>query len=161
MALLDERKLARVLTIPENFTADLADSRQVTLRLVNHPDANAEETEAVQLVIEGVARDMSLESQILASLRRMGEMQASAPEERQVFVAERTLAQARSQFERSRTQPLVELVQLLPEREGEREEMPLYLDQTYAIAKPFMVLIMGVTIAFPVSNFAQSDNNYY
>ncbi len=125
MALLDERKLARVLTIPENFTADLADSRQVTLRLVNHPDANAEGTEATRLVIEGVAQDMSLESQILASLRRMGEMQASAPEEQQqAFAAERTMAQARSQFERSRTQPLVELVQLLPEREGEREEMP-------------------------------------
>ena len=124
MALLEERKLARVLTIPANFTADLTDSRQVTLRLVNHPDANSEETEAVRLVIEGVAQDMSLESQILASLQRMGEMQASAPEEHQVFVAERTMAQARSQFERSRTQPLVELVQLLPEQEGEREEMP-------------------------------------
>jgi ABC-2 type transport system permease protein len=124
MALLDERKIARVLTIPASFTADIADNRQVTLRFVNHPDANHEETEAVRLVIEGVAQDMSLESQILASLRRMGDMQASAPEEHQVFTVERTMAQARSQFERSRTQPLVELVQMLPEREGEREEMP-------------------------------------
>lgn len=124
MALLEERKLTRVLTIPANFSSDFETNRQMTLRLVNHPDANSEETEAVRLVIEGVARDMSLESQILASLQRMGDMQASAPEERQVFVAERAMAQARSQFERSRTQPLVELVQLLPEREGEREEMP-------------------------------------
>jgi len=123
--LLEERKLARVLTIPANFSSDFGANRQMTLRLVNHPDADSEGAEAVRLVIEGVAQDMSLESQILASLRLMGEMQASAPEEQQqAFAAERTMAQARSQFERSRTQPLVELVQMLPEREGEREEMP-------------------------------------
>ena len=142
MALLDERKIARVLTIPANFTASVADNRQVTLRLVNHPDANAEETEAVRLVIEGVAQDMSLESQILASLRRMGDMQASAPEERQVFTVERTMAQARSQFERSRTQPLVELVQMLPEQEGEREEMP---DAVQLAVPGFTVMFVFLT----------------
>lgn len=124
LALLEENELARVLTIPAGFTADLADNRQVTLRLVNHPDADTEETEAVRLVIAGVALDMSLERQILASLQQMGDMQANVPEEYQVFTAERAMAQARSQFERSRTQPLVELVQKLPEQEGEREEMP-------------------------------------
>ncbi len=124
LALLEENELARVLTIPAGFTADLADNRQVTLRLVNHPDADTEETEAVRLVVEGVARDMSLERQILASLQQMGDMQANVPEEYQVFTPERAMAQARSQFERSRTQPLVELAQKLPEQEGEREEMP-------------------------------------
>ncbi len=123
-ALLDENKLARVLTVPARFTADVADNHQVTLRFVNHPDADPEETEAVRLVIEGVARDMSLENQILASLQQMGDMQANAPEEFQVFTAERTMAQARSQFERSRTQPLVAVVQTVPgQPEGEREEM--------------------------------------
>ena len=124
LALLEENELARVLTIPAGFTADLADNRQVTLRLVNHPDADTEETEAVRLVVEGVALDMSLEYQILASLQQMGDMQANVPEEYQVFTPERAMAQARSQFERSRTQPLVELAQKLPEQEGEREEMP-------------------------------------
>ncbi len=142
-ALLDENKLARVLTIPARFTADIADNRQVTLRFVNHPDADPEETEAVRLVIEGVARDMSLESQILASLQQMGAMQANAPEEFQVFTAERTMAQARSQFERSRTQPLVAVVQTVPgQPEGEREEMP---DAVQLAVPGFTVLFVFLT----------------
>lgn len=123
LALLDEHKLARVLTIPANFSTDLADNRQVTLRLVNHPDADAEETETVQLVTEGVAQNMSLQRQILTSLQQMGDMQANAPEEYQeAFSVERLEAQARGQFERAQT--LVELVQTFPEQQGEREEMP-------------------------------------
>ena len=142
-ALLDENKLARVLTIPARFTADIADNHQVTLRFVNHPDADPEETEAVRLVIEGVARDMSLESQILASLQQMGDMQANAPEEFQVFTAERTMAQARSQFERSRTQPLVAVVQTVPgQPEGEREEMP---DAVQLAVPGFTVLFVFLT----------------
>jgi ABC-2 type transport system permease protein len=123
LALLDEHKIARVLTIPANFSTDLADNRQVTLRLVNHPDADAEETETVQLVTEGVAQNMSLQRQILTSLQQMGDMQANAPEEYQeAFSVERLEAQARGQFERAQT--LVELVQTFPEQQGEREEMP-------------------------------------
>ena len=142
-ALLDENKLARVLTIPARLTADIADNHQVTLRFVNHPDADPEETEAVRLVIEGVARDMSLESQILASLQQMGDMQANAPEEFQVFTAERTMAQARSQFERSRTQPLVAVVQTVPgQPEGEREEMP---DAVQLAVPGFTVLFVFLT----------------
>ena len=142
-ALLDENKLARVLTIPARFTADIADNHQVALRFVNHPDADPEETEAVRLVIEGVARDMSLESQILASLQQMGDMQANAPEEFQVFTAERTMAQARSQFERSRTQPLVAVVQMVPgQPEGEREEMP---DAVQLAVPGFTVLFVFLT----------------
>ncbi len=125
LALLDEKELDRVLTIPANFTTDLVDNRQVTLRLVNHPDADAEETKTVQLVIESVAQDMSLQRQILASLQQMGDMQANAPQEYQeAFSAERLQAQARGQFERAQTQPLVELVRTFPEQQGEREEMP-------------------------------------
>jgi ABC-2 type transport system permease protein len=107
----------------EQDRADLVDNRQVTLRLVNHPDADAEDTEVVRLVIEGVAQDMSLQRQILASLQQMGDMQANAPEEYQeAFSVERLQAQARGQFEREQT--LVELVRTFPEQQGEREEMP-------------------------------------
>ena len=123
LALLDEYELARVLTIPASFTTDLVDNRQVTLRLINHPDADAEETKSVWLVIEGVAQNMSLQRQILASLQQMGDMQANAPEEYQeAFSVERLQAQARGQFERAQT--LVELEQTFPEQQGEREEMP-------------------------------------
>ena len=122
--LLDEGAAGRVLTIPAGFSAGLDENRQVTLSLISHPDADPETTEAVRLVVEGVALDMALESQILASLQQMGEMQADVPEEQQVFTPERTIAQARSQFERSRTRPLVAVLQTVPGSEGEREEIP-------------------------------------
>jgi ABC-2 type transport system permease protein len=123
-SLLDENELARVLTVPANFSAGLAEGRQVTLRLVSHPDADTEETEAVRLVIEGVAGDMALESQIFASLQQMGDMQADQPEAVRAFAVERMQAQARDQFERAQTQPLVGVVQTVPGQEAEREEVP-------------------------------------
>jgi ABC-2 type transport system permease protein len=124
-ALLDEGELSRVLTIPTGFTADLEQGKQVSLLIRNHSDANPQETEAVRLVIDGVARDMALESQIFASLRQMGEMQANEPEALQVFSLERTMAQARSQFESAEERPLVSVAQRLPNKpEAESEEVP-------------------------------------
>jgi ABC-2 type transport system permease protein len=123
LALLDENKISRVLTIPEGFSVDADEGRPVTLRLVNHPDADPEQTEAVRLVVEGVARDMSLEIQILAALQQMGQMQANAPEEYQeAFSVERMQAQARGQFERAQAQPLVAVTQRVPGQEVEQEE---------------------------------------
>jgi len=126
-AQLEENDIPRVLVIPAGFTSDFEDNEQATLRLISHPDASSEETEAVRLVIGGVARDMSLESQLIASLEQMGEMQAASAPEQPAFTTERIVAQARSQFERSRTQPLVALVERLPgriaERRAEAEDM--------------------------------------
>jgi ABC-2 type transport system permease protein len=120
LALLDENKISRVLTIPEGFSGDVDEGRPVTLRLTNHSDAAPEQTEAVRLVVEGVARDMSLEIQILAALQQMGQMQASAPEEyREAFSVERMQAQARSQFESAQVQPLVAVTQRVPGQEEE------------------------------------------
>jgi len=142
-ALLDDGELDRVLTIPTSFTSDIADNRQVTLRLVSHSDADAEETEAVRLVVEGVAGDMALESQVLASLQQMGEMQANAPDEyQQAFAVERMQAQARSQFERAQTQPLVGVVQTVPGQEGEREVDP---DLDEVVVPGFAVLFIFLT----------------
>jgi ABC-2 type transport system permease protein len=123
LALLDENKISRVLIIPEGFSGDVDEGRPVTLRLTNHSDADPEQTEAVRLVVEGVARDMSLEIQVLAALQQMGQMQASAPEEYQeAFSVERMQAQARSQFERAQAQPLVAVTQRVPGQEVEQEE---------------------------------------
>ena len=142
LRLLEENEISRVLTIPQDFTSGFTEGRPVTLRLLYHPDANAEETEAVRLVIDGVAQDMSLESQILASLRQMGDMQANAPEEFQVFTTERVVAQARAQFERAESEPLVALEQTVPQKEGEREAPP-NLDNTPVTG--FAVLFIFVT----------------
>jgi ABC-2 type transport system permease protein len=141
-SLLDEGELDRVLTIPASFSSDIADNRPVTLRLVSHSDADTEETEAVRLVVEGVAGDMSLESQILSSLQQMGDMQANAPEEYQVFTVERMQAQARGQFERAQTQPLVGVVQTVPGQEGEREVDP---DLDEVVVPGFAVLFIFLT----------------
>jgi ABC-2 type transport system permease protein len=141
LALLEKNELSHVLTIPENFTTDLMNNRQVTLRLVNHPDADAEETKVVRLVIEGVAQNMSLQRQILASLQQMGDMQANAPEEYQeAFSTERLQAQARGQFERAQT--LVELMQTFPEQQREREEMP---DAAQLAVPGFTVMFVFLT----------------
>jgi ABC-2 type transport system permease protein len=123
-SMLDEKDLARVLFIPADFSAGLSEGRPVTLRLVTHPDASVRETETVMLVLQGVVSDMTLESQILASLRQMGDMQAGNPEAQQAFSTENLVAQARGQFERSRTQPLVVVKQTIPAQEGKTEPTP-------------------------------------
>jgi ABC-2 type transport system permease protein len=143
MQKLEENEISRLLTIPEDFTEGISEGRTVTLRLVSHPDANMEQTEAVRLVIEGAAQDMALERQILASLQQMGEMQANAPPEYQdAFAVEKTIAQAKSQFERAQDRPLVTIQQTVPGQESEAEELP----STAEVAVPgFTVLFVFLT----------------
>jgi ABC-2 type transport system permease protein len=123
-ALLAEKEIARLLTIPVGFSARMAGGQPTMLRLVNRPNADPEETEAVRLVVDGVARDMSLEAQILSALQQMGQMQAGAGQGAMAFSVERMQTQAQSQFDRSQAQPLVSVVQKLPGQEAEVEEQP-------------------------------------
>ena len=69
MDLLGESEIGRVLIVPADFTTAVAAGQPVMLRLVSHPDADTQQTEAVRRVIDGVAGDMSLEIQILAALQ--------------------------------------------------------------------------------------------
>jgi len=123
-SLLAEKEIARLLTIPAGFTARMAGGQPSTLRLVNGPNADPEETEAVRLVVDGVARDMSLEAQLMSALQQMGEMQAGSGQGAMAFSVERMQAQAQSQFDRSQAQPLVSVAQRLPGQEAEVEEQP-------------------------------------
>ena len=143
MALLEEKKIQRVLIIPASVDNDLATSRTVMLRLVSHPNASSQQPEAVKLVVDGVAQDMALEGQILAALRQMGDMTANEPAEyQQAFGVERAQAQARSQFDRAQTQPLVGVNQMVPAQPGEQEALPSMAD----VAVPGMaVLFIFVT----------------
>jgi ABC-2 type transport system permease protein len=122
ISLLEEKEIPRVLIIPADFTAGMDAHHQVTVQLINHPDAYLEQTEAVSLVIDGVTQDMALESQIVASLEQMGEMQANAPEEFQVFTTQRNITQAQSQFENSQNQSLVSVDQKIPGQTEKRKE---------------------------------------
>jgi len=119
-AKLEAGEFRRVLAIPAGFSADLAANRPIILSLVNHPDAAASDTEAVRLVVDGVAQNMTLQAQVLASLRRMGEMWAAAAEQ-QPFTAERVLAQAESQFKVADVEPLVSVEEMKPGQLGSAE----------------------------------------
>jgi ABC-2 type transport system permease protein len=94
----------------------------VRLRLINHPDANLEQTKAVALVVEGVASDMSLEIQLFAALNQMSEMQAGTGETSEAFTLERMQDQARTQFEAAQVQPLVAVHQKVPGQDLEQEK---------------------------------------
>jgi ABC-2 type transport system permease protein len=119
-ALLDESKIMRILTIPSGFTSNLASNQPTTLQIINHKNAAIQETEAVRLVVEGVAQEMTLESQILFSLQQMGDMQANAPAEfQQAFSPKVMQDQAKSQFESARSQELITVAQRIPTQQAQ------------------------------------------
>ena len=140
---LEKSEIGRYLTIPANFTQGLEDGNTVSLQLLNHPDANFEQTKAVHLVVEGVAQDMALESQIVASLQQMAEMQANAPPEYQeAFSVEKIVGQAQSQFQEAEGKPLVGIIQTIPGQESEKSELP----SSAELAVPgFLILFVFLT----------------
>jgi ABC-2 type transport system permease protein len=133
-----ENEIPRVLTIPTGFSAGIAGGLTVTLNLNFHQDADSTETEAIRLVIDGVAQDLALETQIFAALEQVGAMQADASPEDQAFANERIAAQARDQFERAESEPLVATIQRFPRQDEDREANPT-LDQ---------VAVPGFTVLF-------------
>jgi ABC-2 type transport system permease protein len=138
MTRLNLDDIPRVLIIPENFTRSIAASDPTTLRLIVHPDADIEQTDAVRRVVEGVARDMTLEIQLIEALEQMRDMQSGIRESADAFTTDRMQKQARSQFERAQTEPLVAVKQKVPQAEGQKEE-PLNAS-TFAVT--------GMTVLF-------------
>jgi len=122
MSRLHQIDIARVLIIPNDLTRSIAASAPTTLRLIVHPDADLEQTDAVRRVVEGVARDMSLEIQLLEALEQMRDMQSGVRETADAFTTERMQRQARSQFERAQSQPLVAVEQRVPRQASQRQE---------------------------------------
>lgn len=127
--LIQRFQLKRYLVIPEDFSNHLANGERVTLTQVVHPDADANTTQTIMRVINGIANDTSLELQILDGIRQMGEMQADNPAVQTGFNTERVLKQAETQFEQSRSRPLVNLVETTPASPGEAK-FDLDLSQT-------------------------------
>ena len=113
---LKDETIKLALTIPAGFSADVEAGKQTTLRLAYGPGASESELEAVQLVVDGVAADLSLQTQLVGGLSQMGAMMGDAPEDVQVFTAERIKVQAESQFERAKTAPLVALSAKWPDQ---------------------------------------------
>ncbi|OGN92768.1 MAG: hypothetical protein A2Z71_08570 [Chloroflexi bacterium RBG_13_50_21] len=138
---LDENKVVAVLTVPAGFTGGVQGSMPVTLVITTGTNADPQIVDAMRLVVESIAADMTLESQIIASLQQMGDMQATAPEQFQVFSTERVLAQARSQFETAQVRPLIKIVQSVPQQE-EQEETP---DLSLSAVPGFTILFVFLT----------------
>ena len=161
--LLAKAELQRVLIIPTGFSSGLAEQRQSTLRLVNQPSASAAQTEAVRLVIDGVARDMALEVEILASLEQMGEMMADAPPEYQEALSvERSQAQARKQFESSRMSPLVTVKQSVPRTADEAQSPEITPDAGNLAVPGFAVLFVFLAAqATALSIFAEKKSGSF
>ena len=138
-AQLDKGKIIRVLTIPANYAADLQAGHAVTLRLVNAPDASGTTTEAVHRMVAGVAADLSLEAQLIASFRQMGDMQAAASPGQLSFPTEIIVEQAQSQFARSRTEPLLAVEESWPQHllEGDEDDI-----------NPLSVTVPGFAVMF-------------
>jgi ABC-2 type transport system permease protein len=130
--LFEKGTIKRTLTIPSNYAADLEAGDAVTLQLVNASDASFTKSEAVHRVITGVTADLSLYAQFISSFRQMADMQAGSAWEGQAYTAEIIIDQAQSQFERSRTEPLLGLQEtwpqvLLEEDEGEISPLSIYV----------------------------------
>jgi ABC-2 type transport system permease protein len=138
-ALLDRGKISRSLTIPANYEVDLQSGHAVTLRLINGSDASVTKSEAVHRVVTGVVADLSLQSQLISSFRQMADMQAGASPEQQAFTTEIIVEQAQSQFERSRTEPLLGLQETWPEHLLEQDEQDL---------NPLNVYVPGFAVLF-------------
>ncbi len=122
--MLEDGEIQRVLTIPADFTDAVQAGEKTTLRLVNGPEANESDTDAMYTVIDGVTKDLSLQTQLLAAFRQMDQMSAGGPDANVTFTGDLAVQQAQSQFERARTEPLVGVEEKLPDVIlAEREEV--------------------------------------
>lgn len=142
-ALLDEGQIGRLLVIAADFSVSMSANQPTTIRLITHPQADAKQSEAARLVVEGVARDLTLQNQILASLQQMSDMAAGSPPDYQAaFALERTQAQARSQFERAKSEPLISLEQTVLTAGGQSQQT---FDYSQAAVPGFTVLFVFLT----------------
>lgn len=138
---LDDGEILRLLTIPADFDAKIQAGEPATLQLVHDPDASQDQTEGIKTIINGVASELSLETQLLEAFRQMDQMMAMAPAEQQVFAEPVVEEQARGQFERSKTEPLVTVSQVNPVNlVGEGEDVGIQ-----ASVPGFMVLFVFLT----------------
>jgi ABC-2 type transport system permease protein len=151
-ALLESRQIRSFLTIPTGFSEDTAAGRPVELHLLNHPNQSDSTIDLLLRAINGVAQVSSLQAQLIASLSQMEEMQSAESAGSQIFTPERSVVQARSQFERSKTAPLVIVEKTKPEALGEAVEYPNWVQQNIPGYTIIMVFGLAVTTAGSIYN---------
>jgi ABC-2 type transport system permease protein len=127
---LERLRINRYVIIPEDFSEKLSQGERVSLTLVVHPDASSSTTQTLVDILSGVGDSLSLELQILDGIRQMGVMQADNPDAQSMFNSERVLEQAKSQFDASREQPLVSVIERSP-MISEEKSMDLDLSASF------------------------------
>jgi ABC-2 type transport system permease protein len=150
--LLDQAEIGWYLRIPAGFSSGIAAGEPATLILQVHKDANSIRLEAVQRLLTGIARDLSLEQRILEGLQQMGQMRANDPQSSQAFTTERLIAQAKRQFERSQEHPLVMVSQVNPSGMGESKQQDF---------NPLMVYVAGFTVLFVFLSAQVTARSFY
>ncbi len=136
---LNKINIGLYLVIPEGFSDKLANGEKVTITIITHPNSSSETIEPVLKLIQGIAQDVSLELQLLDGLSRMGEMQSGNPDIQDAFNRERVIAQAKSQFEQARQEPLLTIRKRNPVEETKSETPGADLNQTF---------VPGMTVLF-------------
>lgn len=139
-------KIQRYLLIPATFSGDLKSSKPVTLKLITHPDANPEANKIILRIVNGAARDVSLELQILDGIDQMRQMQAGNPEQSQYYDPDKVYAQAKSQFDSSRVNPLVAIEVTRPETGDKGTSFTFNLNETVVPGMTVLFVFLSATV---------------
>jgi ABC-2 type transport system permease protein len=132
---LRRRELARMLVLPAGVSAALAEGEPATLRLVTHPDADAEHTELARTLIDGAVRRLLLEGQVAASVAALAAEGAIDPAVAEGVVAGDLVAQVQDR-------PLLR-VDVRPPQTAEGAEEPMgFPDAIQMAVSGFLVLFM-------------------
>jgi len=148
-AAVEERRskgeLVYLLTFPAGYSSAVSSGQQARLGLEKVKGSD-NEFESLRLIVEGVAGGLSLESHILESLVMVDQMQKGASATPLLFTVEQMQAQAKSQFEKSHTQPLVTISSSSPQAILERQKDKSQ-DVTWAqsVVPGFVVLFVFMT----------------
>jgi ABC-2 type transport system permease protein len=145
--LRSKEELAYLLTFPAGYSSAVSSGQPATLNLEKVKGTD-NEFENLKLIVVGVASDLSLETQILESLVMVGEMQKAAPDVQPLFTVEQMQAQAKYQFEKSHTQPLVVISSSSPQTILERlKDKTKEITWAQSVVPGFTVLFVFMTAA--------------
>ena len=148
-ARVEGEQIEYALLIPAGFSDSVAAGQPVTLVLVSGPSADGASVEAMRTVVDGVSKDLSLQTQLIAGFQQMDQMM-QASEGEGVFTSDLAVAQAQSQFERAKTTPLVGIELKTPDAIlREREEFSA-VGLTVPGATVLFVFLMAGTTAMSI-----------
>jgi ABC-2 type transport system permease protein len=148
-AQIEGEQIEYALFIPAGFSDGVAAGQPVTLLLLSGPNADGASMEAMRTVVDGVSKDLSLQTQLIAGFRQMGQMM-QASEGEGVFASDLAVAQAQSQFERAKTAPLVGIEQKTPDAILQEREQFSAVGLSVPGATVLFVFLMASTTAMSI-----------